>query len=195
MLFTSNIFLLINYFSQILWLSVVASIAALLWLRHTQPDLPRPIRVNLIIPVIFIVLCVVLVLLPSIQSPANLIVGFFVTLSGVPVYYLCIKWKSKPTAIGRFSRLLEKCCQIMFNTVFVDEVEKAVWNGRINRIMNLQIVNFSIPHIYFCLRTHHEKSKYFYSHIRSSILYICANSFQGTNNYELLTVLFVAFTF
>lgn len=36
MLFTSNVFLLINYFSQILWLSVVASIAALLWLRKTK---------------------------------------------------------------------------------------------------------------------------------------------------------------
>lgn len=36
MLFTSNVFLLINYFSQILWLSVVASIAALLWLRVSK---------------------------------------------------------------------------------------------------------------------------------------------------------------
>lgn len=36
MLFTSNVFTLINYFSQILWLSVVASIAALLWLRKTK---------------------------------------------------------------------------------------------------------------------------------------------------------------
>lgn len=36
MLFTSDVFLLINYFSQILWLSVVASIAALLWLRKTK---------------------------------------------------------------------------------------------------------------------------------------------------------------
>lgn len=127
MLFTSNIFLLINYFSQILWLSVVASIAALLWLRRSQPNLPRPIRVNLIIPVIFIILCVGLVLLPSIEAPANLIIGCLVTLSGVPVYYACIKWKSKPAVIGRSSKLIERFCQIMFNAVFVDEVEKAVW--------------------------------------------------------------------
>lgn len=126
MLFTSNIFLLINYFSQILWLSVVASIAALLWLRRTQPNLPRPIRVNLIIPIVFIVLCVILVLLPTIEQPINLLIGFLVTLSGVPVYYACIKWKSKPVAIGRFSRLIERFCQIMFNTVFVDGIEKAV---------------------------------------------------------------------
>lgn len=147
MLFTSNIFALINYFSQILWLSVVASIAALLWLRRTQPDLPRPIRVNLIIPVIFIILCVILVLLPSIQEPMNLIVGFLVTLSGVPVYYACIKWKSKPAAIGRFSKSIETFCQIIFNAVFVDEVEKAVWIARRTSHATF-IVNFSnIPNM------------------------------------------------
>lgn len=36
MLLTADILLLINYFSQILWLSVIASIAALLWLRKTK---------------------------------------------------------------------------------------------------------------------------------------------------------------
>lgn len=38
MLLTADILLLINYFSQILWLSVVASIAALLWMRKTMYD-------------------------------------------------------------------------------------------------------------------------------------------------------------
>lgn len=36
MLLSSDIFELINYFSQILWLSIVASILALLWLRKTK---------------------------------------------------------------------------------------------------------------------------------------------------------------
>lgn len=126
MLFTSDIFILINYFSQILWLSVAASIAALLWLRKTQPDLPRPIKVNLAIPVTFIVLCVTLVLLPSIEQPMNLIVGCLVTLSGVPVYYACVKWNSKPQIYGKISKGIERFCQILFYAVFVDENEKAV---------------------------------------------------------------------
>lgn len=125
MLLTSDIFILINYFSQILWLSVVASIAALLWLRKTQPDLPRPIRVNLLIPVTFIVLCVILVLLPSLEQPLHLFVGILITLAGIPVYYACIKWKKKPATYGKLSKAIERFCQILFSTVFVDENEKA----------------------------------------------------------------------
>lgn len=36
MLFVSDVYILINYFSQILWLSVAASIAGLLWLRKSK---------------------------------------------------------------------------------------------------------------------------------------------------------------
>lgn len=121
MLLTADIFLLINYFSQILWLSVVASIAALLWLRKTQPDLPRPIKVNLALPVIFIVLCMILVLLPCLEQPLNLVVGILITLSGVPVYYACIRWRNKPKWYGRVSHGCERFCQLMFNTIFLEE--------------------------------------------------------------------------
>lgn len=124
MLATADIFRLINYFSQILWLSVVASIAALLWLRHSQPDLPRPIRVNLALPIIFIVLCMVLVLLPSFTEPMNLVVGCAITLSGVPVYYACIRWRNKPKLYSRMSRGCERFCQLMFNTIFLDDKEE-----------------------------------------------------------------------
>lgn len=36
MLLTDNVYALINYFSSVLWLSVVASIAGMLWLRHKK---------------------------------------------------------------------------------------------------------------------------------------------------------------
>lgn len=121
MLLTADIFLLINYFSQILWLSVVASIAALLWLRHSQPNLPRPIKVNLALPITFIILCMILVMLPSLEQPMNLVIGILITLSGVPVYYACIRWRNKPKLYGRLSHGCERFCQIMFNTIFLDE--------------------------------------------------------------------------
>lgn len=124
MLFTSDIFLLINYFSQILWLSVAACVGALLWLRKTQPDLPRPIKVNCLIPIIFIVVCVTLVLLPSLEDPTALFIQILITLSGVPIYFACIKWKSKPAFYGKISHAIERFCQMMFLTVFVDD-EKA----------------------------------------------------------------------
>lgn len=97
-----------------------------IFLDFFRPDLPRPIRVNLIIPILFIILCVTLVLLPSLESPKQLIIGFIITLAGIPVYYIGFYSKNKP-AYNRVSRGLERFCQLLFQTVFVeDEAEKAV---------------------------------------------------------------------
>lgn len=91
-----------------------------------RPDMPRPIRVNLCIPVTFIVLCVVLVLLPSLEEPENLLIGILIIIAGIPVYYVGVYWKNKPACYNRFSRSIERFCQIMFSTMFVDQEEKAV---------------------------------------------------------------------
>lgn len=121
MLFTSDIFLLINYFSQILWLSVAASIAGLLWMRKTKPNMPRPIKVNLILPWTFITCCMVLVIAPAIEEPANLFYGLLITFSGVPVYYIAQHYSGKMhPALGKFGQRLEFVCQILFNSVYVD---------------------------------------------------------------------------
>lgn len=105
MLFISDVMQLINYYSQILWFSVAASIAGMMILRYKQPDSPRPIRVNTAIPVIFLLACAFLIIFPIPENPWNTIIGTVITLSGVPVYYLCIKWKRKP---ARFTYATEK---------------------------------------------------------------------------------------
>ncbi|XP_058061166.1 Y+L amino acid transporter 2 [Anopheles bellator] len=120
MLLSANVFVLINYFSQILWLSVAASIAGLLWLRISKPNMPRPIRVNLVLPVTFLVCCLGLVLLPSFSEPFNLLVGLGITLSGVPVYYVCIVWRSNAKSKNFLMHWIERGCQILFNAAFVD---------------------------------------------------------------------------
>lgn len=124
MLLTADVYVLINYFSQILWLSVAASIAGLLWMRKTKPDLPRPIKVNIALPIIFIVCCVALVMLPTFKDYLNLLIGVGITLAGVPVYYLCIKWKNKPKFYGKISHEIERFCQAMFNTVLIKNTDK-----------------------------------------------------------------------
>ncbi|XP_050100231.1 Y+L amino acid transporter 2 [Anopheles aquasalis] len=120
MLLSANVFVLINYFSQILWLSVAASIAGLLWLRISKPNMPRPIRVNLILPITFLVCCLGLVLLPSFTEPFNLLVGLAITLSGVPIYYVCIVWRRDKPSKNGLMYWIERGCQILFNAAFVD---------------------------------------------------------------------------
>ncbi|XP_044751921.1 large neutral amino acids transporter small subunit 1 isoform X2 [Coccinella septempunctata] len=96
LLFVENVFTLINYYGQILWLSVAASIVGMLYLRRKQPDMPRPIRVNTIIPIVFLAACVFLVVFPIPKQPMYTLIGLLITLSGVPVYYLFVKWDVLP---------------------------------------------------------------------------------------------------
>ncbi|RZC32104.1 AA permease 2 domain containing protein [Asbolus verrucosus] len=111
MLFVSDVFILINYYGQILWLSVAISIGGMLWLRYKQPDMPRPIRVNTVIPVLFLCCCAFLVIFPIPQQPWNTVIGAAITLSGVPVYYLCVKWKTKPQRFNRYVRTVTEILQ------------------------------------------------------------------------------------
>lgn len=87
-----------------------------------RPNMPRPIRVNLALPITFLTCCLVLVLLPSFSEPMNLIIGVGITLSGVPVYYVCVVWnKNKNNRSRNFlMQWIERGCQIMFNAAFVD---------------------------------------------------------------------------
>ncbi|VVD01699.1 large neutral amino acids transporter small subunit 1 [Leptidea sinapis] len=124
MLTTSNIFDLINYFSQTLWLSVGASVVGMLWLRRTKPDLPRPIKVNLAIPLLFLIAIACLVLIPAITQPIDTAIGLGILLSGIPVYYVCVRWENKPvayhTASGYLLRFLQKLCSCNY----VESLEK-----------------------------------------------------------------------
>lgn len=66
-----DIFFLINCLSFVLWLSIGAAVAGLLWMRKTKPNLKRPIRVHTALPVIFLIGCVYLVVVPMITEPAS----------------------------------------------------------------------------------------------------------------------------
>ncbi|XP_063239864.1 Y+L amino acid transporter 2 [Bacillus rossius redtenbacheri] len=121
MLCTSDVFLLINYFSQILWLSTGACIAALLHLRRSRPVLPRPIRVHLALPVAFLLCCAFLVAVPAVADPLATVIGLAITLSGVPVYLLLVRWEGKPRCYDSAQRKLTSVVQKLLQVVSPDE--------------------------------------------------------------------------
>ncbi|XP_045768356.1 large neutral amino acids transporter small subunit 2 [Maniola jurtina] len=124
MLTNSNVFDLINYFSQTLWLSVGASVVGMLWLRRTKPDMSRPIRVNLAIPYVFLIAIACLVLIPAITNPKDTAIGLAILLSGIPVYYVCVKWKTKPDCYDTFSGSILRFLQKLCSCIYVDSPEK-----------------------------------------------------------------------
>lgn len=112
MLVTSDVYVLITYTSFVEALFITFSVSGLLWLRYKRPDMERPIKVNILLPVVFLIICGFLVCLPFVARPIEVGVGVAITLTGVPVYYLGVYWKSKPKclthAIDTITRLIQK---------------------------------------------------------------------------------------
>ncbi|XP_061670827.1 solute carrier family 7 member 10a isoform X1 [Syngnathoides biaculeatus] len=109
---------LINYVSFINYLSYGVTIAGLLYLRKKKPDLVRPIKVNLLIPIAYMVFWVVLLCFSLYSEPVVCGLGMVIMLTGVPVYFVGVWWKNKPKWIYRFTEKLtymgQKACYVMF---------------------------------------------------------------------------------
>ncbi|XP_033626493.1 cystine/glutamate transporter-like [Asterias rubens] len=96
MLTSDNVYSLINYLSFAKWLFLGLSAAVLPYMRWKKPDIPRPFKVSLIIPILFILSCLYVVGVSLYSAPLDCGIGLGILLTGVPVYYLCIWWDNKP---------------------------------------------------------------------------------------------------
>ncbi|XP_049880694.1 Y+L amino acid transporter 2 isoform X2 [Pectinophora gossypiella] len=91
----SDIYALINYVGFATWLSIGAAVVCLPVLRYTQPNLERPIKVNLFFPVIYIICTILVVAFPAVASPYETGVGCLMILTAVPVYLLFIEPRTR----------------------------------------------------------------------------------------------------
>uniref|UniRef100_A0A7G3A9N9 Putative amino acid transporter n=2 Tax=Lutzomyia longipalpis TaxID=7200 RepID=A0A7G3A9N9_LUTLO len=111
-LMSSDIFALINYVGFATWLSIGVSVLCLPWLRWAQPNLPRPIKVNLIFPIVYLLATVFVTVVPMYASPVETGYGVLMISSGVPVYLIFISWKNKPKwfrkLMGALTIILQK---------------------------------------------------------------------------------------
>lgn len=108
---SNDIYALINYVGFATWLAIGLGVACLPYLRWKRPDLARPIKVNLIWPIIYILASIFITIVPMIADPVQTGMGMLIILTGVPVYALFIGWKNKPKflndAIGNHSIVSE----------------------------------------------------------------------------------------
>jgi len=109
---TTDIYSLIEYSSFVETLFILLSIASLLYMRWKRPDMERPIKVNIIIPIMFLMICGFLLVLPAFEKPVEVIAGLLITASGIPAYFFGVRWQNKPLWWQRislgFTRFLQK---------------------------------------------------------------------------------------
>lgn len=77
-------------------LSIGVAVLCLPWLRWAQPNLPRPIRVPLIFPLVYLLATAFVTIVPMIASPVETGYGVLMILTSIPVYLVFIAWKNKP---------------------------------------------------------------------------------------------------
>ncbi|XP_026757180.2 LOW QUALITY PROTEIN: large neutral amino acids transporter small subunit 1 [Galleria mellonella] len=114
LLMSNNVESLIVYVTAVEALFTLSSVAGLLWMRYSRPHMRRPIRVNLILPIAFLVICAFLVVCSCFTNPTEVGVGIALIALGVPVYCIFIRWQAKPEWLQLACDSFNIACSKMF---------------------------------------------------------------------------------
>jgi len=92
---SSDIFRLITYVGFATWVSIGLAVFCLPWLRYKHPEWERPIKVNMIFPIIYILATIFITIVPMIASPIETGIGIGIISTGIPVYFLFVDNRRK----------------------------------------------------------------------------------------------------
>ncbi|XP_068026889.1 LOW QUALITY PROTEIN: large neutral amino acids transporter small subunit 2-like, partial [Melanerpes formicivorus] len=101
MLVTGDIYTLINYVGFVNYLWYGLAVAALLVLRWRQPHRPRPLRVPLAVPLVYLVFWAALLLFSLWSEPLVCGIGLGIMATGAPLYLLLVRGSRQPPALRR----------------------------------------------------------------------------------------------
>lgn len=108
----NDVYSLINIFGFANWLGIGCSVLCIIVLRFTQPELERPIKINLFWPVLYLIGTLFVTISPMYAAPFDTLVGVLAILSSVPVYFIFIYWKNKPmccqNCMGGLTKFVQK---------------------------------------------------------------------------------------
>lgn len=115
----SDIWSLIVYYSFMNALSISMSVLGLIIWRFKYPKMNRPIKTNISLPIAFFLTSVFLVVVAIYAAPFESLFGFVIIFSGVPIYYLCIRYQHKqPKYLSSFTDKVTVAGQKLFGVVF-----------------------------------------------------------------------------
>ncbi|XP_029452882.1 b(0,+)-type amino acid transporter 1-like [Rhinatrema bivittatum] len=113
---------IINYNSVCTWIFFSLTSASLLYLRIKKPDLPRPYKVPILIPILFFIMAVYLVLAPVIDSPQMeflYIFGFM--LISILFYILLVRYKLHPKFLHKVTLHLQLLLEVAPTDKYEDD--------------------------------------------------------------------------
>ena len=91
-----DIYSLIDYASFVESMFIMVAVSGMVYLRKTQPEMHRPIKVHMAVPIVFLGICSFLVFMPLYVRPIEVGMGLLITASGIPVYMVSVRWRNKP---------------------------------------------------------------------------------------------------
>ncbi|GAB1606425.1 b(0,+)-type amino acid transporter 1-like [Argonauta hians] len=104
---------LIEFFSFTAWIFHGLTCLCVIILRYTQPDLHRPYRVPIFIPVLVILGSVYLIVTPIILNPRiEFFYAFMFVLSGLLVYFPFVHYKLRVPYIDEITAVVQKVLMI-----------------------------------------------------------------------------------
>ncbi|CAL1274659.1 unnamed protein product [Larinioides sclopetarius] len=99
------------------------TIAGMLWLKHTEPDLKRPVQVSLFFPVAYLMISGFLVVSSIYINPWGPLMGTAISAIGIPIYAITVFWKDKPKLYGKALGVLTPFMQKMFMSIAEEKQE------------------------------------------------------------------------
>ncbi|XP_077977619.1 Y+L amino acid transporter 2-like [Glandiceps talaboti] len=90
-----NVGSLLAYTSFSYWLFVAVVITGLVWMRYKRPDMVRPFKIPLFIPICFALVAYTLVFVSIFSATMEAVIGIIIIITGIPVYFYCV-WDRKP---------------------------------------------------------------------------------------------------
>jgi len=111
---------LVDFFSFAAWLFYGGTFASLLWLRYKKPNLNRPYKIFILVPIGMLLASVYLVVAPITTDPKGSLIALAVVLAGLPFYWLFIGSDHAPKVIVNTAEKFTAWCQRVGNLALED---------------------------------------------------------------------------